>query len=253
MKIIVIILLVGSPIFAAEPQPKTPETAVPMEMPATSFEEDVDDAWDKIRRLLLESKRDKYGKEINRALARHDATAAQSALDGLIKDFPEVLKQQPFAIKYHQGNIAFWKRDFRTAYSELNLLVTTLERKYPNGIPAGKYAETNTSFMSDAYFGRGATQMQLGRYLEAVSDMDKAQSLVLPKYSTIKAYIPLNKCRALIKLKNYNAAAEAFGLAYKLNPLVAEKAEDKDYICGSLAKNGLRPKPCPGSGVSPLK
>lgn len=247
MKTLLIILLMGAPLFASETKSSVQEPPIPMEMAPVSFEDDVSDTWAKIRSLMTGSKREGYWKGIHSAIARHDPEAAQKALDGLIKDFPEVLKQSPFPVKFQQGSIAFWKKDFQKAFAELNMVVKALEQKYPNGIPPGKYAENNKSFMSDAYFGRGASQMQLRNYAEAVEDFGKAFSLAS------NPYLPLNKCRALLKLRKYQAAAEEFDLAYRLNPLVTEKAEDNDYLCNVLVKKGFRPKPCANPDPKPGK
>lgn len=247
MKTLLIILFTVMPLVASETKTPVQEPPIPMEMAPVSFEDDVSDTWAKIRSLIAGSKREEYWKGIHGAIARHDPEAAQKALDGLIKDFPEVLKQSPFPVKFQQGSIAFWRKDFRQAYTELDRVVKALEQKYPNGIPPGKYAENNKSFMSDAYFGRGAAQMQLRNYAEAVEDFGKAFSLAA------NPFLPLNKCRALLKLRKYQAAAEEFDMAYRLNPLVTEKAEDNDYLCNVLVKKGFHPKPCANSDPKPGK
>lgn len=247
MRTLLIIFFAVASLTASETKPSVQEPPIPMELAPVSFEDDVEGTWAKIRRLIAESKRDKYWRGIHSAAARHDPEAVQKALDGLIKDFPEVLKQSPFPVQYQYGIIHFWRRDFRKAYDTLDPIIKTLEHKYPNGIPPGKYAENNKYFMSDAYFGRGAAQMQLRNYAEAVEDFGKAFSLAA------NPYLPLNKCRALLKLRKFQAAAKEFDMAYQLNPLITEKAEDNDYLCNVLVKEGFHPKPCANSNPKPGK
>ena len=239
MKLLLILILTGLPAAANDGRSVPQNVAVPMETAIGDFEGDVSDTWAKLRALMGESRREKYGWEINSAIAKRDPGSAQSALDGMLREFPEIKKEEPHAIEYHQGLIYFWGRNFDNAYREFDKLVKALEQKYPHGIPAGgKYSAINTSFMAEAYFNRGAVEMQTRAYARAVTDIDKAFAL-LPK-----AYMQVNKCRALLPLKKYKEAAEAYDLAYKIDPKWAESAEDRSRMCEALLKNGLQPQPC---------
>lgn len=212
-----------------------------MEIAVGSFEEEVDSVSSKLRRLMWESRRESYGRQINNAIATRDPDAAQKALDGLVREYPELKKQEPHAIEYHQGNIAFWRGDLKSAYSEFDKAIKALEQEYPNGVPpGGQYSDMNASFLSGLYFSRGATQMHQGQFAKAILDMDKAIS-VSPKPI---AYMQVNKCRALIALKKYKEATESFELAYKIDSQWAMNTKDKSLICETLAKNSFQPQPC---------
>lgn len=240
MKLIITIIFAAFPVLA-ETKPVPQDYPIPMETAVGSFENDVDDTWDKIRRLMGESRLKKYGRELNAAISKHDAVSAQKYLDGMISDFPEIKTKEPHAIEYHQGNINFWKKDFEGAYKEFDKVVKALEQKYAKGIPpGGKYSEVNSAFMGDAYFGRGASLMQMKEYASAAADMDKAISITPYK----KAYMHMNKCRALFQLKKYKDAAAALDAGYAINPAVVDKAADREIICGTLLENDCKPKAC---------
>jgi hypothetical protein len=54
----------------------------------------------------------------------------------------------------------------------------------------------------------------------------------------------INKCRALMRLKKYKEAAEAYDLAYKIDAKWAVDAQEKESICRKLAANNFQPEPC---------
>lgn len=241
MKSLLIAIFLASPALAAENEPVPQELAVPMEISVGSFEEDSGGVWEKVRGLIGESRVKRYGREITKAIAKHDPVTAQTALDEMLKNHPEIKTKEPQAIEYHQGNINFWKKDFEGAYKEYSSIVKALELAYPNGVPPGsKYSEINAYFMSDAYFGRAASLLQLKKYPESVENLDKA-ILVTPHK---RAALYVNKSRALFKMKEYGAAAESLDLAYAVTPAVVASAQDKAYICETFAKKGVQSKAC---------
>ncbi len=241
MKSLLIAMFIASPAFAAENKPAPRDLAVPMEVSVGSFEEDAAGVWDKVRQLIGESRTKRYGREISKAIAKHDPVSAQRALDEMLKNNPEIKTKEPYAINYHQGNINFWKKDFKGAYKEYSTIVKALELKYPNGVPpGGKYSEINAYFMSDAYFGRAASLLQLKKYPEAVEDLDKAISVTPHK----RAALYVNKCRALFKMKEYGAAAESLDLAYGVTPIAVDSAQDKKHICEIFAQKSVQSKAC---------
>jgi len=241
MKSLLIAMFIASPAFAVENKPAPQAIAVPMEISVGSFEEDASGVWDKVRQLIGESRVKRYGREITKAIAKHDPVTAQKALDEMMKNHPEIKTKEPHAIEYHQGNINFWKKDFEGAYKEYSTIVKALELAYPNGVPpGGKYSEINAYFMSDAYFGRAASLLQLKKYPEAVADLDKAIAVTPHK----RAALYVNKCRALFKMKEYGAAAESLDLAYIVTPVVVDSAQDKKYICEIFVQKGVQSKAC---------
>lgn len=241
MKEFLLLVLMTLPAAANDAAPALKAYPVPMEAAVGSFEGDVSETWAKVRRLMRESRLKEYAWGISNAIARRNSKSAQAALDKMVRDFPDVAKEEPHAIEYHQGLIHFWKKDFDAAYLEFDKVLKGMEREYPNGIPPGApYAAVNTSFMADAYFARGATAMQFGSFKRAVADIEKTISMS-PRP---KAYMYGNKCRALLPLKMYKEASEAYDSAYKINPKWVERAEDRTRTCDILLKNGLQPQAC---------
>ncbi|HOI41331.1 MAG TPA: hypothetical protein PK523_00165 [Elusimicrobiales bacterium] len=248
MKTILLSLLIAFPAAAhGESRTEVPEL-IPMELESQSFEVEAETAYQKLKRMLRESRHARCVRNITLAIARRDHEAAQKALDELVAEYPESVRNEPNAIRYHQGSIYFWRKDFENAYKEMDTVVGYLEHKYPKGIPAGgKYSEINAMFMSDAYFARGAAAMQMSRFAQAAGDFEKAFRLAP------KAYIPLNLCRALLRLGKRKEATEAYDQAYSMHAPTAENAEDRGYICGMLAKNDPLPKACVRSGSGAVK
>lgn len=241
MKSLLIAMVMASPSFAADNKPAPQDLAVPMEISVGSFEEDADGVWDKVRRLIGESRVKQYGRAVTQAIAKRDPVTAQRALDEMLQKYPEIRDKEPQAIEYHQGNINFWKKDFEGAYSEFDKVVRALEKQYPNGVPPGrKYSEINAYFMSDAYFGRAATLLQLKKYPGAVEDLDKAIAVTPHK----RAVLYVNRCRALFKLKEYAAAAESLDRAYLVTPMMVDNAQDRNYLCQVFAEKGVQSKAC---------
>lgn len=241
MKKFLLLALMATPAAANDATQAIQAYPMPMEAAVGSFDRDVHDTWVTVRRLMSEMRLKRYALEINNSIARRNSESAQSALDKLVRDFPDVAKQEPHAIEYHQGLINFWKKDFEGAYLEFDKVVKGMEQQYPGGIPASDPdAASNKSFMADAYFARGAAEMHLGSFKQAVPDIEKTIAMS----SKPKAYMYGNKCRALLPLKKYKEAAEAYEVAYRINPKWAEKAEDRHRICDILQKNGFQPQAC---------
>lgn len=241
MKSLLMAIVIASPCSAADIKSAPQDLAVPMEVSATSFEEDADGVWDKVRRLMGESRVKQYGRAVTRAIAKHDPVTAQQALDEMLQKYPEIKDKEPQAIEYHQANINFWKKDFEGAYGEFDKVVRALEKQFPSGVPpGGKYSEVNAYFMSDAYFGRAATLLQLKKYPGAVEDLDKAIAVTPHK----RAVLYVNKCRALFKLKEYAAAAEALDHAYGVTPMMVDNAQDRNYLCQVFSEKGVQAKAC---------
>jgi tetratricopeptide (TPR) repeat protein len=241
MKIFLMVMLAVLPVSAAEDRSAQEAVAIPMELDSSAFNNDVESVSEKIRRLLWESRREKYGREINSAIASRDTGSAQKALDGLVRDYPELKKQEPHALEYHQGSINFWNRDFNGAYKEFDAVVKGLEAKYPDGIPAGgKFSEINASFMAGAYFSRGAVEMQRGNFAKADRDISRA-ILISPKPV---AYMYLNRCRTLIRMKKYQEASTVYDLASNVDSGWVTGQPDNSYSCAKLSENGFRPKNC---------
>lgn len=242
MKLLLILLFYAIPACAEE----AVSVPIPMETSVGNFEDEVESVSARLRQLMSDSRRERYGRQFNRSIYAHDPDAAQAALDNMLRDFPEIKVKEPQAVEHHQSLIHFWRKDFNTAYSGFDRIVQVLEKEYPHGIPPGKYTAINTAFMAEAYFNRGSSEMQLRAYKHAAADFDKAYTL-MPK-----AYMQVNKCRALLPLKRYKEASEALDLAYKINPKGCEGIEDKGRICDVLAQNNFIPKPClkPGTEVS---
>ncbi len=241
MKSLLIALVMASPSFATDNNTVPQDLAVPMEITVGSFEEDACGVWEKVRRLIGESRLKQYGRAINQAIARQDPATAQQALNEMLQKYPEIKSKEPHAIEYHQGNINFWKKDFEGAYGQFDAIVRGLEKKYPDGVPpGGKYSESNAYFMSDVYFGRAATLLQLKKYHGAVEDLDKAIAVTPHK----RAVLYVNRCRALFKLKEYAAAAEALDRAYLVTPMMVDNAPDRNYLCQVFAEKGVQAKVC---------
>lgn len=241
MNLIFSIIFAAAPVTAGNPEPVSVSSAVPMELAVDTFEEDAEDVWTKVRRLMSETKLKKYTREINLALAKHEPDAAQKALDGMLRDFPEIGKQEPHAVEYQQGRIDFWRKDFKGAYEEFDKVVKAMSKKYPKGVPpGGKYSELNTAFMSDAYFCRGAALLQLRNYPQAILDFDKA----IATSQVPAAFRQLNKGRALIQMRKFKEAAGAYEAAAKIDPDWVKKEEDTAWICRVMAANGHKPEVC---------
>lgn len=239
MRMLFTIMLAVSPVYSGDTKAVPQDSPVPMEMESTTFEDDVDSASAKILRWITESRERRQVRRIREALVNRDTKSAQEALDTLVRDFPEIKEQEPQAIRFHQGNINFWKRDLDGAYKEYDEAIKALEQEYPKGFPPGNYLDNNKSFMADLYFGRGATQLHRRKYPEAIADINKAMLTYQPR-----AYMMVNKCRAFLRLKKYKEAADAYNAAYKINSEKALEAEDKADICTLLEKNSFRPLPC---------
>lgn len=237
MKLFLIILLAAAPVIAADTKAPAQNTPPAVDVPVGTFEEDSEDIWEKIRRMIFESRQRKQVRRIDDALRRHNPNEAQEALDTLLKEFPELKEQEPQAVQYHQANIDFWRGDFKTAYAAYDTAIKELEEIYPNGnVPRGKpYWENNASFLAELYLDRGVTAMNQQKYQQAVTDIDKAIT-VSP---TPRAYMHINKCRALVQLNQYKEAADAYNQAYKFNPKWAANSENRDEFCAVLAKNNF--------------
>jgi len=243
MKLLLTIMLASSPAIAGDSKTIPQESPALMDIEVGNFEEDAEDVYSKLRRLMFTSREKRQVWEIGKALTNRDTESAQKALDTLVREYPELKKEEPQAIVFHQATINFWRGDLSGAYEGFNKAIKELEQIFPNGVvPQGhKYWKENTSFMSKLYFGRGATELHQRKYAQAILDIDKAIS-VSPEP---RAYMQFNKCRALLRLNQYKEAAEAYTLAYKIDSTWAVNVEDKVGICTLLGKNGFQPQPCP--------
>ena len=241
MKLLILLMLVMPPVSANDNKPVTKqEYVIPVDAQGNYFEDRPDSVFEKVWRWLFGSKREKNLRRIYAELAAHDPVAAQNALDTLVRDNPELKSNEPQAIKYHQGMINFWKGDLDGAYKELNEAIKELEPEFHKGFARNKYWERNTNFMARLYFSRGITLLRQKKYQPALADIDLASHVSTQP----RAYLYLNKCRALLMLKRYNDATAAFDRAYSTNPTWVSGAEDKASICAVLIQNGFKPQLC---------
>ena len=239
MILLVLTIPAGAAIAAVSKPEQQEEVAVPMDLDATStFNNDVESVSEKIRRLMFESRREARIRAINSA--QRDPVAAEKALEAIEQSEPELKKQQPQAFSLFHGNITFWKRDFAGAYKNFDEAIWFLNQNFPNGFPADKNYEKNASFVTEVYMGRGSAAMFLGKDKEAVKDFDVALKTSPKPY----AYMYMNKCRALVHLKEYKEAAEALDSAQGLDANWIAGKEDKPAICDILSQNGLQPLAC---------
>lgn len=242
MSLLLTIMLAVSPAIANDSKAvPTQGSPVLADEPVGNFEEEAESVFERLRRLMFTSHEKKQVRKIDEALAKHDPASAQKALDTLLREYPELKKDEPQAVEFHQANIDFWRGDFNSAYTKFDAAIKELEKIYPNGIvPAGPYQENNSSFLAELYLSRGVTALNQHKYAQAILDIDKAIA-VSPKPW---AYMQINKCRAHLRLKQYKESAEAYSLAYKLNPAWSANAENKEEFCATLEKNGFHPQPC---------
>src|SRR3989339_2182703 len=184
MESLLVILLVVSPVFSNDGKAVDQDSPVPMNIGVggSSFDEEVESTYAKIRRLIWESRAKKQVRRISEAIANRDPESAQKELDTLVRECPELKKQEPQAIEYHQGNINFWRGDFKGAYEQFNNAIKTIEQEYPNGLPRGdKYSDRNIFFMGQLYFSRGATLLHQQKYEQAIQDFNKAMLVSQPR------------------------------------------------------------------------
>lgn len=239
MKYLLILALAALPAAAASTQDVQQDLAVPIQLDSSAFDNDVESISEKVRRLLWESRKEKYIRDINSV--RNNPDSAQIALESLEKEYPELKKAEPHAFEYHHGRVALFKRDYAGAFTEFNTALATLEAKYQGGNPPrNQYYEINASFMSDLYMGRGVSLMCQGKDKEALKDMNRAINLS-PK---ARAYMQAERARALIRLKRYQEATDAFDSAFGTDPKWAAGSEYETQICGALVKKGFKPKAC---------
>lgn len=238
MKSLLILILTALPA-AAQNTAVPQEMAVPVQLDSSAFNNDVESVSEKIRRLIWESRRDKMLRELNSS--QNDPEQAQRSLDTLAKEYPELKKEQPRAFEYHQGRISLFKRDYKGAHAEFDTALRILEEKYQGGNPPqGKYYAINAAFMSDLYMGRGVSLMCMGKDQEALKDMNRA-IMLSPK---ARAYMQAERARALIRLRKYQEASDAYDTAYHTDPKWAASSGYQGQICSALAKKGLQPQAC---------
>lgn len=238
MKSLLVLILAALPA-AAQNNAVPQEMAVPVQLDSSAFNNDVESVSEKIRRLIWESRRDKMLRELNSS--QNDPELAQKSLDTLAKEYPELKKEQPRAFEYHQGRISLFKRDYKGAHAEFDTALRILEEKYQGGNPPqGKYYAINAAFMSDLYMGRGVSLMCLGKDQEALKDMNRA-IMLSPK---ARAYMQAERARALIRLRKYQEASDAYDTAYHTDPKWAASSGYQGQICSALAKKGLQPQAC---------
>ncbi len=237
MKLLFTLMFAVLPAAANDGKAVAQNVPVPVEIEVGNFEADVEDTWGILRKLMGQSRAKTYIGKVTEDLRKRDLKSAQTNLDTMVKEFPELKETQGHVIQVYQGQISFWNRDYKSAYKSFNGVVLYIERLFPKGVKPEDLDDGDRDFVAGTYFGRGATEIQLRKYEWAVADIDKAFALIP------KAYMQLNKCRALLQLKRFGDAAAAYELTYKMDPKTTE-SEDKNRICEKFAKNGLQPKPC---------
>ena len=241
MKLLIMLMFALPPVSANDNKPvMKQEYVVPADAQGGYFDDKTDGVFEKVWRWFFGSSREKYLRRIYAELAAHDPVAAQNALDTLVRDYPELKKDEPQAIKYHQGMINLGKGDLDGAYKELDEAIKELEPEFHTGFARGKYWERNTNFMARLYFSRGVTLLRQKKYQPALADIDLASHTSTQP----RAYVYVNKCRALLMLKRYKDAAAEFDLAYRTNPTWVSDTEDKASICAVLSQNAFKPQPC---------
>lgn len=238
MKLLITLILAAAPVYATEAAPVPQEMSVQVEMDPGDFSADAEGVSVKVRRLISESRRDRQIRELNSP--RRDPEAAQRALDALAAESPELAKKEAHSFSFHQGSIQFWRGDIAGANKYFDTALQLLMKKYPDGVPQGKFAEKNASFVSDIYMGRGTTAMILGRDADAIKDMTRAIE-VTPRP---KAFLHYNRCRALVRTKQYKAAAADLDAAYRIDAGLTQTSGDRVKICAILSKNGLQSQAC---------
>lgn len=239
MKLILTLMLAALPAAAAEDNTSLQELAVPVQLDSSAFDSNVESVSEKIRRLIWESRRDKNFREVNNSARNPEA--AQTALDTLTKEYPELKKEEPHAFEYQQGRIWLFKKDYDGAYKEFDSALKALETKYSNGLPPqGPYYENNASFMADLYMGRGVTKICKGMVDEAIKDINRG-ILISPKP---RAYMQSERCRALVLLKRYQEASAAYDVAFGIDHDWPSKSGYHAKICEALGKKGFQPKAC---------
>jgi len=242
MKLILTLLLVVSPAMADDSKAIPQDSPALMGIDVGDFEEDAESVYSKLRRLMFESREKRQVRRINEAIAKRDPEAAQKELDTLVRDYPDLKKEGAEAIGFHQATINFWRGDLNGAYEGFDKAVKEVERRFPSdSVPRDhKYWKENMHFLAKLYFGRGATELHQRRYPQAILDIDKAISISPEPL----AYMQFNKSRALLRMKQYKKAAEAFDLAYKIDSNWTTNIEDKGEVCMLLGKNGYHPQAC---------
>ncbi len=241
MKLLIMLMFALPPTFAIDNKPVVKqEYVVPADAQGGYFENYTEGVFEKVWRWFFGSSREKNLRRVYAGLSAHNPVAAQNALDTLVRDNPKLKKNEPQAIKYHQGMINFSKGDLDGAYKELDEAIKELEPEFHSGFARGEYWERNTNFMATLYFSRGVTLLRQKKYQLALADIDLASHTSTQP----RAYMYLNKCRTLLMLKRYKDAAAEFNLAYRTNPTWVSDMEDKASICAVLSQNTVKPQPC---------
>lgn len=240
MRILIILMLAAAPAGASGEEAAAVSVSMPDGVGVGSFEEDADTVYAKLRRLMLDSRKERFNWQLNHALDQRDPAGAQAAMDALLKEFPESKAEEPNSLKYHQGGICFWRGDFDGAWREFDSAAKALERKYPEGIPPGPYAKLNATFMSSIYFSRGAAELHRKRYAPAAADMEKA----IAAAPEPRAYMHINKCWALLSMGKYREAALSYDRAYAIDAKFLA-ASEKDYpVCPQITAHGAQARLC---------
>lgn len=238
MKLLITLILAAAPVYSAEAVPAPQEMSIQVEMDPGDFSADAEGVSVKVRRLISESRRERQIREVNSP--RRDPEAAQRALDALAAESPELVKSEPHSFSFHQGSIQFWRGDIAGANKYFDSALKLLMKKYPQGVPQGKFAEKNTAFVSDIYMGRGTTAMMLGRDADAIKDMTRA----IDAAPRPKAFLYYNRCRALVRSKQYKEAAADLDAAFRIDAGLTRTTGDRSKICAILSKNGLQSQAC---------
>ncbi len=237
MKQLLIMMFFVVPLSANDANPVPAVPGLDISVNVGGFEDDIASVSAKLRDEIKKNRIKSVAAKVSEAINKHDPDSAQKALDQILNELPELVSRESAGVWRYQGLIHLWKNNFDEAYGDFDRIVKLIEKVYPGGIQTSSDNFSEVVFISNAYFNRGSTALQKNLYAAAVKDIDIAISL-RPAF-----FMYHEKTQALIGLKKYKEAAEAYDLAYKMNNQVVE-SPDSTYICGELAKNGISSKAC---------
>ena len=232
MKFMIVYLVFFMVLFCGPAQSQS----LPADKNLAYFEDDVRATSEQIKEEIRKFHMGAMFDRIMDLVSRRDAIDAQKTLDAVVKDSPEL--KQNAVVDLFQGEIYFWKGDYKNAYASADKIVRRIEDDYgPRGPQKKDNNDSENAFLSDTYFNRGTAGMRLYKIKESVADFDKAFEL-MPR-----AFIPLNKCRALLAMERYQEAARAFEQAFEMNAETADSS-DKDLICKHIGGHGFKIAAC---------
>ncbi len=143
-----------------------------------------------------------------------------------------------------RGSANFMAGDFKGAYNDSNKSLQILEYMQNQRLAIientpNKNLDRNAykTLIANAYFGRGSASNELGHYDDALADFNKALALAP------QARILRKKSQALIALKRYQEAADAYSEAVKQDPKI-KQPRDAKIICAVLQQGGQHISAC---------